>query len=239
MNIISWNVCLPPWSMTRKKRLPFIVNSIIEQNADVVCLQEVFFRKDANFIIKNFAKGGYKDFFIFKDLLIISKIRLYNKEYKKFKEQGKVLSYSVLDKIYGKAFQTTYFKLKNKKIFLINCHLLSALGKDYLHYKETRQKQAIQICEFINKLNYDKIILTGDFNFNLNSESYKMVTKKYGFIDPLIKDNSPTFEKRNQRLDYFFLKKFSKTEIKENIVINNKGVSDHNGLKLKIELKKN
>src|SRR3989338_5634259 len=43
MLIFSWNCCLPPWSINRRKRIPKIISAIVAISPDLVCLQEGFF----------------------------------------------------------------------------------------------------------------------------------------------------------------------------------------------------
>src|SRR3989344_1794756 len=126
MLIFSWNCCLPPWSISRKKRIPKIISAIVAISPDIVCLQEVFFKSDADSIIYGLKIYGFLDFFHFKDLLIISKTKLLEKKGWTFRKQGGIFSLAVLDVLYEKGFQGVQFLNKEEHFSLINAHLLSA-----------------------------------------------------------------------------------------------------------------
>ncbi|MFA5349226.1 MAG: endonuclease/exonuclease/phosphatase family protein [Candidatus Paceibacterota bacterium] len=217
MKIITWNCCLPPWSLSRKRRLPKILSTIVGINPDIVCLQEVFFRNDADFLKNNLGKNGFTDFFHFKDLFIASKIKLINKSGNTYKHQGKLFSLAFLDVLYKKGFQIVEFP----DTAIVNTHLLSALASEKEIHQEVREKQVQEICKTIN--DYDKrMIIAGDFNFKPNSLPYKFFLES-GFKD--IINNIEENTTKTSRLDYFFMKSNDRYTLE--IVPLDSEISDH------------
>jgi len=223
MKIITWNCCLPPWSYTRRKRLPGIVANLLKSNADIICLQEVFFKKDADFIISKLKEAGFSYSFYFKDLLTVSKFLLTKKQDFIFENQGIFFSWAIFDFLYKKGFQLIELEAGSEKICLINAHLLSAYAFDKARYQNTREKQVDEICQQIDK-KYPKTIILGDLNFEPGTSPYQKVIK-CAFQDPFGKDIK-TIKKR--RLDYILLKNINWNNTK--LLFLDNSLSDHAAL---------
>jgi len=206
MKIITWNCCLPPWSISRSKRLPKIVSTIISHSPDIICLQEVFFKRDAVFLQKELESKGFIDFFHFKDLFIASKTKLSLKEGQKYKKQGKLFSLAILDVLYKKAFQL----VECQDFTIVNTHLLSALASDIPKHQKTREKQIRRICERLGGIS-KKLIILGDFNFKPGTKPYNILLDA-GFVDTM--EDRDTKTKIKSRLDYFFVKNINNCKIK-------------------------
>jgi endonuclease/exonuclease/phosphatase family metal-dependent hydrolase len=223
MKIITWNCCLPPWSLSRKKKLPGIVVNILKSKADVICLQEVFFKKDADFIISELKTVGFSYHFYFKNLLTISKFPLSKEQSFIFESQGSIFSWAILDFFYKKGFQLIEIGDGTEKFCLVNTHLLSAYAFDTHKYQITREKQVEEICQQIDK-QCPKGIIIGDFNFKPGTSPYQKVIK-YNFHDPFDRDIRTV---RKRRLDYIMLKNINYIETK--VLFLNNSLSDHAAL---------
>lgn len=200
VRVISWNCCLPPWSVTRRKRLPHIVSFLLKQKPDVICLQEVFFTRDAEFITNALSDRGLAYSFHQKDLLILSRLPLTESVGYKFESQGSLFSLAFFDKLYGKGFQVVNIKKDDKFITIANTHLLSAYALDAEVYQKVRLEQVNEITHALTRFNYPKII-TGDFNFQPHTNPYNLMLDK-GYRDIFYSTAENTLKKR--RLDYIF-----------------------------------
>lgn len=259
MKIVTLNCCLSPWSPQRKNRLPHIVKELVKEKPDIIFLQEVFFKRDSNYLIKNLLKHGFVDYFYSKSLLIISKHLLASRVYYDFKprlDHGLLgYIYEVGNWIYGSGYQFVEVVLGKKKIFFAHTHLLSTRGKDYDAYRKVRLRELIEICEYLKRKKHKRIIFGGDFNFDMNSSSYKVITEDYKFNDPLCKVKGNTISSDNlnrksrflvkidQHVDYIFTKGLEKNKQHGEIIFQHpistpKGkihISDHYGLALNIK----
>ncbi|HEY4509232.1 MAG TPA: endonuclease/exonuclease/phosphatase family protein [Candidatus Paceibacterota bacterium] len=262
MRLITLNCALSPWSPGRKKRLPYIVKALIDEKPDVIFFQEVFWKSDANYIVKKLIQSGFTDSFYSDTLLIISKYPFISHTYQRFKLHfdHNIFPniYKLLNWIYGKGYQVVELNFDNQLITFINTHLLSTgYGHDYNLYHLARMGQFTEIYDYFNNELYQakRIIVGGDFNFDINSSSYTMITNGYGFTDPLREVVGNTFsadnlnrkffwlEKLNQRLDHIFIKGFEGHKTFGKIVFcepyfvngNKLQVSDHYGLALDIQ----
>jgi len=220
MKILTWNCCLPPWLFTRKQRLPQIVSLIISESPDIVCLQEVFFKSDANFIINELKQNDYINFFHFKNLLISSKFPFIKKEGFVFKKQGSLFSWGILDVLYGKAFQLVSILYNEKTISLINTHLLSAKACSCSDCQTIRISQVQEICNASKQ----PVLVVGDFNFQPNTKPYKKIIQS-GFSDFC---NQKITTVKKKRFDYIFSSGIESLNIIP--VFLEKNISDHIGL---------
>ena len=223
MNIITWNCCLPPWLFYRRKKLPDIVASLLKAEADIICLQEVFFEEDADFIISKLKEANFRYSFYFKDLLTISKVPLIRKQSWIFSSQGNFFSWAILDFLYKKGYQTIEIEDGAEKICLVNTHLLSAYAFDTRKYQIVREKQVKEIRRQIDK-QYSKAIILGDLNFEPDSSPYQKLIQ-YNFHDPFDRCIR-TVKKR--RLDYIMLKNIDCIETR--VLFLNNSLSDHAAL---------
>lgn len=262
MKIITLNCFLSPWSLRRKNRLSHLVKALVDQKPDVVFLQEVFFRADANHIIKNLFAFGFKDYFYSNALLIVSKYPLISRSYRSFKpyfsRNPLLYAIEILNWIYGKGYQAAQVNFQGQPIFLVNTHLTSAYGRDYGLYSEARSRQLIEICDYLKKEGggTKQIIFGGDFNFDISSPSYKIVTNHHEFKDPLreIVGNTISTDnlnrkfflmaRINKRIDHIFIKGFGNLRtsgeilFKEPYSLGGKTlhISDHYGLALTFQI---
>ena len=220
MRIITWNCCLPPWSFSRKRRIPAIISGLVFYNPDIICLQEVFFKTDAELICKGLKALGFRNFFHFKNLLIISKRPLLNKRGFVFKSQGNLLGWSCLDVLYGKGFELAQFEYQQEILSLVNTHLLSANASQRQIYQQIRLNQVQEICQLIN----GKAIMVGDFNFCPKTPPYFKIVNS-GFLDP---SDIELATVPKGKFDYIFIKGFFSKKAEP--IFKGQEISDHMGL---------
>lgn len=251
MKIITLNCWLLPLSVGRKKRLPSIVSALLQANADVILLQEVFFKSDARYLIKKLRDNGFTTSLHVKELLFFSKYPVISYEVHRLKNRGHFLSPATLDRIFKDVYQI---------VTCVNLHLLGP----YHHtssFTRLRDEQLVEICEDVS--DEPNKIVAGDFNFGMDDPSYNTITKHFNYIDPLASVQDSTFSASNsnqkkrefvqnverkcigKRIDHIFIRGFENTNIVGKIVFNDlhlisgeRGhISDHYGLELNIENK--
>lgn len=260
MKIITLNCFLSPWSPERKNRLPHLTEAILAEKPDIVILQEVFFKSDAQYLIRNLKGHGFVDSFYSNTLLIISRYPFTSRTHNNFKQRVEfnILLYlnEVLNWLYGKGYQVVEVSLEDKPIFIANTHLLSAYGLDYGSFRKARLRQFLEIEDHFKQIGAKQIILGGDFNFDTHSPSYETVIKHYGFYDPLrdVKGNTISTDnlnrrfflmaKMNQRLDHFFTKGLEQAKASGRVIFHEPyfagekklHISDHYGLSLNLNV---
>jgi len=215
---------LPPWSLNRKQRLPEIISGLAFYNPDIICLQEVFFKIDAELISKGLKEFGFRFFFHFKNLLIISKRHLFNTRGLVFKAQGNLFGWSCLDVLYGKGFELVQFEYQQEVLSLVNAHLLSANACQKQNYQQVRLSQVQEICHLIN----GKAIVVGDFNFLPKTAPYFKIINS-GFLDPSDL-GLPTVPKG--KFDYIFIRGLITKKVE--LIFRRQKISDHIGLIINI-----
>ncbi len=106
-----------------------------------------------------------------------------------------------------------------KNILILNTHLTNFDQK-------RRMEQIYQIKKYIDKKDFDLIILCGDMNSIPNSKELECI-KQHGFID---NNNNPTYEE-GLILDYILSKSNFPIQVKSKILVQN--LSDHHCLQNK------
>lgn len=173
------------FGLHKRQRINEVKQYMNYKKFDFVFLQEIIFnstlKKFDNLLNKDFEyyvkgrlgpKGG---------LVIISKKKFNKLEFYKFKEQGRIFSKQMIDRIIEKGFLVGY---SGKEVY-INTHLVATYRKEGGKSVENLNKQFNELLDFIKKKikQRKKIILAGDFNFTSHSNNYKQITK-------LLQDNT-------------------------------------------------
>ncbi len=179
------------FGLHRKKRINEVKQYMNYKKFDFVFLQEIIF----NSTLKKFDNVLNKDFEYYTNgrigpkggLIIISKKKFDKIEFYKFKEQGRIFSKQIIDRIIEKGFLVGY---KGKEVY-INTHLVATYRNESGKTVENLNKQFQELLKFIKQQikKKKKIILAGDFNFTPHSNNYKSITK-------LLTDNTKKPEKQ-------------------------------------------
>ena len=140
MKIITLNCWLPPWSLDRKERLPFIFSALQQENPDIVFLQEVFLKQDAAYLLEKFKGIGLRESFRSKELLFLSKYPIISAEQRKLNSWGSFLLFGFLERQLKNVYQIAKVKIDNELITFVNLHLLGPY-RDTKKYQKTREEQ--------------------------------------------------------------------------------------------------
>lgn len=249
MKIISLNA----WG----GRIPIPLKNFLEKNKDnidIFCFQEVYYKADDK-LIKEWWNDGEIDAQLFDNIektLINHRgffyphfvdfwgLSIFIKKQIPILEEGDFFVHETesmeIAKKGGtsKNIQYVSFEYKEKKVNIINFHgLWTGNGKGD---SDSRIKQSENIVKFLETLS-GEIILCGDFNLKIETESLKIL-EKFGFRN-LIKENNITstrtsFYAKEERLaDYVLITKGIKVN---DFQILPDEVSDHNPIYLDFDL---
>ena len=238
LKIISYNIsALPKWLNLNGnpfKRIEQIIDLLIKNDADVICLQEVFDIKIRNRIAQELLKYDfhYKPsnsmFCLSSGLMILSKYRIISKGFEAYN------NYSGEDSFSEKGILFITIEINNTVYTIINTHLnANAIFSLNRRCVRTRDKQMHQLIEFIKNNNRDNIILCGDFNidlydyqnmFNKLNNIYKFNISSINFIN---NTKLITFSKSNNQLDYIFYFYNTPKHISFNYELIKSDLSDH------------
>jgi endonuclease/exonuclease/phosphatase family metal-dependent hydrolase len=216
-----------------EERLREIPRALIETNADVIALQEVYFRKHQEYILQNVREHypyhachqtrlGKPD----NGLMILTKYPIFSYEFYPSKISGSFEERFVLQK----GVLAVEVVLSEKvKVLILNVHPTSGGMGDKQESENAHTARGFQIRQaldiFATKEN-DNTIILGDFNAGpeLDKLSYEILSEK-GFVDVFLlycKNNNlqpkPTWDKQNilimegthshtssQRIDHIFI----------------------------------
>ena len=207
MKILTWNLaCLPKninFFRNPHNVIDKIIDTLLEKNADVIFLQEVF-DKDIETKIKNrFMKYNY-NFDSVTDykqmssngLVTLTKYQIENTDLYEFE------NYTSVEYFIKKGILVT--KTKNPDLFLFNTHIQSdGLNIMYYRCKTMRTLQYKEFSEYVNELpETSKVVLGGDYNEDLNEENFKDFVKDVKFKLTVNKDKMITFPYEKRQLDY-------------------------------------
>ena len=273
ITLLWWNICairggynytdggVAPW----RDRIKPIINEILNQNADVICLGEVF----NPLVDKNLYEGlknTYKYFYlnigpktigVSSGLFVASKIALSNPNFVPFSKEILIGSAKFSEKGYfsftvGGTFRVIATHLQHSAVF----------QKPTVQEKYCRAEQMNLIFEEIGDFDLDldldskeasltllnrATILTGDFNMPLKEmANYTFFNRTSGAVDEITWGGEAVFVEEpsdSQTLDYTLAIDDSATVVTEVIdvgfnrqVYNKDALSDHNILKSTITL---
>jgi endonuclease/exonuclease/phosphatase family metal-dependent hydrolase len=186
-SLLSWNICAPaggyaisdggvlPWAF----RIDDIIDKIVEKNADVNCLYEVFDVNTAVYIFEKLKKSGYNHFYfnigpkaigVTSGILVASKYSINNSEFTPFPQ----------DTLIGRTKAATKgvfaFDLESQgRNFarIYSTHLQHSAEPQFPKAEEieARRKQMQIIIDKLNTIRDRCIVVTGDLN--LDDEEYR------------------------------------------------------------------
>jgi endonuclease/exonuclease/phosphatase family metal-dependent hydrolase len=186
-SLLSWNICgvtagysisdggVLPWAF----RIDEIIDKIIEKDADVNCLYEVFDVQTATAVCKRLKQSGYHDFYfhigpkiigVSSGILIASKYKIKNPEFTQFPQDSLVGRTKYAAKgvfAFDLASQDENFA----KIF--STHLQHSEEPQFPTPEEieARKKQMQIIVDKVNVVRDRCIVVTGDLN--LDDDEYR------------------------------------------------------------------
>lgn len=223
VKIVTFNCfALPFLGRFVRERLSFIGQELNRIRPDFICLQEVFLKNHINILRKNLTNFPYAFFAprrflqLGGGLVIFSQIPFLYKEFRRFKNQGPILNFSLSDRIANKGF----IFVKTDDFFLVNTHMLANYNSGYTpesKMAKIQDSQLSQLIEFIQakKWRNKSLIIAGDFNFPPDSFLYKKIRRTLEIFD-LTSDAGPSTSpeslylipfknKLRNKIDYIFL----------------------------------
>lgn len=232
MRIASLNIWNLQGSETRRQK--YLPDHISKIDSDVILLQEVSI--DKSFLPQSVSiasKCGYEYQLYFKagewkgreeGLAILSKFPIQS-QYSRQLSTG-------IDNM-GRIVCGAQIKLEdNSSLYVFNTHLAYPVDAE-----DDRVKQVIDICEFLNQIDFDnddKIILGGDFNDEPNSKVIQNLSKfRWKLVDAHGEScNEPTFSSKNPYADERLVvdRKIDHLFLRENINIKNAKIYDEKTL---------
>jgi endonuclease/exonuclease/phosphatase family metal-dependent hydrolase len=170
-----------------KQRVKFLIDFIKKQEFDLLLFQEIWNEFEINALNK-FAgdefiafngnpKNKYKHglFMLIRKELVNGTVNL--NEYF-FKNQA---AYETISH-YAKGFLSASFQLNNgKTITVIDTHLVTV----FYFTKGTREKQVVELSDYMSKIKSDYLVLSGDFNSTPDQKEkvYRPIISNFHFLD--------------------------------------------------------
>ena len=206
MKILTWNIaCLPKTiNLLRNPNLVIrkIVEKILNEKPNIICLQEVFDIRIRNQLEDFFLENKYDTFYSYQSFCCLPKngLIIASNFPINFKHELNYNNKEGLEWIINKGVLTIGIQHPSgKEIIIHNTHMQSDTNFWYKSKSEAcRRKQNIQLHEYLksfkNKIQY----LVGDLNDNFNYvRTFNYFDKNYFNTKQLI-----TFPKIQQQLDY-------------------------------------
>lgn len=207
LSILSLNSWFPPLKLPNNeqaKRKLFLVDSLLKQNADIICLQEIYKKdilelllaksvKQYNSCKIEYARFGFSKVNKSGGLVILSKYPIINSS---FHQYPKSKDFRLDERIASKGFLVANITFDGQVMVIINTHLYSGRNAKA---ERIRSDQIGYLFNYIDnelKLTKDKmVVLAGDFNITnpvlksgktglIDSISYHVIIKDQQFIDP-------------------------------------------------------
>ncbi len=192
--VLTWNICaigagyaieaggVMPWHF----RIEKIVDRIIEKNADVICLNEVFDVRTARYICERLKEKGYSDFYynigpkafgVSSGLLVASRYKIEKPEFTLFPPEMTVGKTKYTAKgIFG--FDLTSQGKSFARVF--TTHLQNSPAPAFPeNEKEAREKQMWMIVEKTNAIRDRCVLVVGDLN--ADEEEYEASPLRHRF----------------------------------------------------------
>ena len=194
-SLYSWNICgisggypisdggvVPLWS-----RIDGIIDKIVEKDADVNCLYEVFDFKAATYICKKLAEKGYRSFYcnigpqavgVSSGILVASKYQIENPEFSLFPKD------SLVGRTKYAAKGVFSFDLKRgencfAKIFATHLQHSEISAEPTDAERKAREAQMQIIVDKVNQVRDRCIVVTGDLN--LDEAEYQNSSWQHSF----------------------------------------------------------
>ncbi len=227
MEIVTQN-CFGVAVVHSRRRFKRIREFVEKARPEVVCLQEVFWRRQLKWVIP----GGYEAIYEAPRMMVKGGLvtlvrkdrRVTARAYVRYRSQGRWVSRQLVDRMASKGFWDVVLEDGTR---VINTHLVSTYFRQRAHDKSQRG-QLDQLLSYVQGL-VGQVIMAGDFNFVPGSENYRLV--RQGFEDVTAGMGRSSLNV-NKKLDYVFVKEMTKVKKAEYIDYGGaKYPSDHKGIR--------
>ena len=177
IKILTFNTLFRP---AARARLRAIAPHIADRDADFVCLQEVVYRANASLLARSL--NGYgtpaaRRFGIWcvGGLVTISRKPALGWRYDVFDRRGLWMTISAADRLLRKGFLTTYHKIGDVDVTVVNTHLLANYDQDWSagnRFLAHQIDELAQLSRALQKVDRRSLlIVAGDFNVPAASEA--------------------------------------------------------------------
>jgi endonuclease/exonuclease/phosphatase family metal-dependent hydrolase len=150
---------VPLLNRHRINKIRLLIDSIIEKNPEIICLQELTFPYSRKLILHKLISAGYKVFaqkYLFGfnrgGLLVASKYPIVYGEYIPYADRGVLASLQIADRAISKGFIHTKIKINSKLINLINTHLYCVYDDANQIQANSHESQLNQLLGYVNSL---------------------------------------------------------------------------------------
>ncbi|MGL4757722.1 MAG: endonuclease/exonuclease/phosphatase family protein [Patescibacteria group bacterium] len=240
-SVVSQNIQGFPNILKAKNNLKRFFFNIHFINPDIIMLQEVFREKWLLFVKKELT--DYTPFYCKTSFLIEGGLVILIKtckieelldlgyqfelSYSDFKKQGVVNSAQIVSHVSSKGFLTLNIFHKNDSYCLINTHTTSSFNRKNKRFNKklfVLLAQLNELSEYVGSIEKTKILLAGDFNYDLIK-----YTDYFLNFDIFPNGDRITYPKNNSRIDFILTQNLGDFKVK---ILNSYKlrISDHNGV---------
>lgn len=215
LKILTYNVGgLPTLPLPNKnKRIQRIAERLAHSEYDVICLQELWFNRDAEKIRRvsefPYAARARAPFSPFRGngLLILSRLPIIKQQFFPFSRNAPAWHFLNADVWANKGVLAARLEIQGKTLDIYTTHTVaSTLDR---HYDVVRLQQVGEIKEMAQKFSGNNpFLLMGDFNFKRQSPEYRALTKSLDLKDACLKINAAdcgVTDSMDGVIDYVFL----------------------------------
>ncbi len=242
--IVSQNIHGFPNFVKARKNIKQFLTKIKPYDSDLILMQEVFLErwliKNSNLFEEYLPLYKTNRLFIQGGLVILIKKSIFDRLilsgyhfelfYNDYTKQGVVRSPQIVSHISKKGYLHLRISGNDESIDVVNTHTTSAFNKKEKKVDlklQVLHSQLIEISTYINTLPDSKIVIGGDFNFDiLENEMFFPNFHHYPSTQKI------TFPKHSSRIDFILTKNIQSMKLKMLNSVRMK-FSDHNGLVLK------
>ena len=209
MRILSWNIAGLPSKINilgnPVKKIPQMLDKILEVKPQVICLQEVFCYKLQDKLNQELNNQGFNTH-TSKNHGLISKNGLLTATQKpiSYQTERDYSMYTGAEYLIKKGILTTQIQDSNKNILIHNTHLQSnSIYRMKKICSTVRQEQKKELIQHLKKNIFDLNILCGDLNEDIYSLEHQKFLKKLPFSKVVSNpEKIITFPKYKEQLDY-------------------------------------
>lgn len=198
MNCLGLPVPLPGL----RRRLSALGKAIVESEADVACLQEVW--RWRHIPLLRHEEGSWSHAVAVPHpyapkggLVTLSRLPVVDTEYHVFQERGSVASLHATERHQAKGVLKTVVRLADQEVVILNTHLAANYTATWSYtnpYAKVERRQLRELAEIVRDIPSDTlVVVSGDFNVPRGSWLYHEFRTATDLIDPLSNSEEPTF----------------------------------------------
>ena len=246
LKILSLNVWGVPYVTDKRRRIRALCAALAHTDYDIICLQEVWDRKDLRAIITGAAAGGltYHHYFASQGygsgLIVLSRYPIMKTAFHRFELDGSLGgTWRLHHYLASKGIGFARVQTPGGELDVYNLHFVMQIEPPDLHGPH-RAAQAHALVQFIGvHTSENPVLVCGDFNMHPHQLPYDIVVTAATLRDAYVEVNGagdPTYIPENpyvksppQRLDYVFVRDGAERRINtQQAVLDFKFIEDTN-----------